>query len=92
MVCILHQHKLIKKLSIMSKNIELKLLYNIWFKDIVTKDKELRNYLGDTNQPKTDCVNLRSYFTGGENIMTYKKLRIYTITQDDRELLVLSVD
>ncbi|CCL15054.1 hypothetical protein BN190_3160009 [Clostridioides difficile T14] len=24
--------------------------------------------------------------------MTYKKLRIYTITQDDRELLVLSVD
>ncbi|BFL94176.1 cdtB domain protein [Clostridioides difficile CD149] len=52
----------------------------------------MRNYLGDTNQPKTDCVNLRSYFTGGENIMTYKKLRIYTITQDDRELLVLSVD
>ncbi|HBG1535305.1 TPA: ADP-ribosylating binary toxin binding subunit CdtB [Clostridioides difficile] len=62
------------------------------FKDIGTKDKEMRNYLGDPNQPKTNYVNLRSYFTGGENIMTYKKLRIYAITPDDRELLVLSVD
>ncbi|WP_283698597.1 binary toxin-like calcium binding domain-containing protein [Clostridium perfringens] len=62
------------------------------FKDIGTKDKEIRNYLGDPDQPKTNYVNLRSYFTGGENVMTYRKLRIYAITPDDRELLVFSVN
>lgn len=61
------------------------------FKDIGTKDKEMRNYLGDPNQPKTNYVNLRSYFINGENIMSYKKLRIYAITPDNRELLVLSI-
>ena len=62
------------------------------FKDIGTKDKEVRNYLGDPNQPKTNYINLRSYFTSGENVMTYKKLRIYAVTPDNRELLVLSVN
>ncbi|EGT4139164.1 iota toxin protein Ib, partial [Clostridium perfringens] len=55
------------------------------FKDIGTKDKEVRNYLGDPNQPKTNYINLRSYFTSGENVMTYKKLRIYAVTPDNRE-------
>lgn len=62
------------------------------FKDIGTNDKELRNYLGDPNQPKTNYINLRSYFTSGEKVMTYKKLRIYAVTPDNRELLVLSVN
>ncbi|WP_416188330.1 ADP-ribosylating binary toxin iota binding subunit Ib [Clostridium perfringens] len=62
------------------------------FKDIGTKDKEIRNYLGDQNQPKTNYINFRSYFTSGENVMTYKKLRIYAVTPDNRELLVLSVN
>lgn len=45
-----------------------------------------------SNGAQTAKLKVRSYFTGGENIMTYKKLRIYAITPDDRELLVLSVD
>jgi len=61
------------------------------FKDIGTKDKEMRNYMGDSNQPKTNYVNLRSYFTSGQNVMSYQKLRIYAITPDNRELLVLSI-
>lgn len=67
-------------------------LQYLGFKDIGTKDKELRNYIGDSNQPKTNYVNLKSYFTSGENVMPYKKLRIYAITPDNREVLVLSIN
>ena len=67
-------------------------LQNTGFKDIGTKDKELRNYMGDTNQPKTNYVNLRGYYTGGDKVMSYKKLRIYAVTPDNREILVMSVN
>ena len=62
------------------------------FKDIGTKEKELRNYTGDSNQPKTNYINFRSYFTSGENVMPYKKLRIYAVTPENKELLVLSIN
>lgn len=61
------------------------------FKDIGTKDKESRNFMGDTNQPKTNYINLRSYYTSGDNVMPYKKLKIYAVTPDNRELLVLDI-
>lgn len=47
--------------------------------------------MGDTNQPKTNYINLRSYYTSGDNVMPYKKLKIYAVTPDNRELLVLDI-
>ncbi|UUV16763.1 binary toxin-like calcium binding domain-containing protein [Clostridioides difficile] len=60
------------------------------FKDIGTKDKEIRNYGGDVNQPKTNYVNLLSYYTNLERVMTNSKLKIYAITQDNREIEVFN--
>ena len=59
------------------------------FKDIGTKDKESRNYMGDINQPKTNYINLKSYYTSGDKVVPYKKLKIYAVTPDNKEILVL---
>lgn len=59
------------------------------FKDIGTKDKESRNYMGDVNQPKTNYINLKSYYTSGDKVLPYKKLKIYAVTPDNKEILVL---
>lgn len=67
-------------------------LQNTGFKDIGTKDKERRNYMGDTNQPGTNYVNLRGYYTGGDKVMSHTKLRIYAVTPDNREILVISAN
>ncbi|MBY2479022.1 iota toxin protein Ib [Clostridioides difficile] len=67
-------------------------LQNLGFKDIGTKDKEMRNYGGNESQPKTNYINFNSYYTNLDKVMTYKKLRIYAVTPDNREILVLSIN
>ncbi|MDB3084252.1 iota toxin protein Ib [Clostridioides difficile] len=65
-------------------------LAGIGFKDIGTRDKELRNYGGNEDQPKTNYINLKSYYTNLNYIMFQQKIRVYAITPDNREVLVLS--
>ena len=45
--------------------------------------------MGDINQPKTNYINLKSYYTSGDKVVPYKKLKIYAVTPDNKEILVL---
>ncbi|KPI55104.1 iota toxin protein Ib [Clostridioides difficile] len=58
------------------------------YKDIGTRDKEIRNYGGDENQPKTNYINFKTYDTDLANVLTYKPMKIYAVTPDNREVLV----
>lgn len=58
------------------------------YKDLGTRDKELRNYGGDENQPKTNYINIRTYDTNLANVLTHKPMKIYAVTPDNREILV----
>lgn len=58
------------------------------YKDIGTRDKEMRNYGGNENQPKTNYINFRAYDTNLANVLTHKPMKIYAVTPDNREILV----
>ncbi|MFL8801481.1 MULTISPECIES: binary toxin-like calcium binding domain-containing protein [unclassified Clostridioides] len=58
------------------------------YKDIGTRNKEIRHYGGDENQPNTNYINFKTYDTDLAKLLTYKPMKIYAVTPDNRELLV----